>query len=562
MNDSNSGGAFLRRLDNVSRYLILAVIFLLPLATLPIGWLPLPIVKMGVLAFGVLAALIAWSVARLNERAAELPNTNVVRVALLLVAGYFLAAVLSGDVINSLIGFGFERDTVLGMFTFVGALSAVALTTRKVSHFIRLHQMVFASFLVIGVFQIVRLTFGADVILPGLFSTDPTATTLGSWNDLAVLSGLVLLLSLAGLALFSARKTVRGGLYVIVFISLFLLAVVNLSAVWATLAIITFLFAAYMFSDASYDQESGRFVPSVPWTRLLPSILVLVVSVVFLMGSNAIGERISSTFGVAFVDVRPSWEGTVAVGTGVYQQNALFGVGPNAFKEAWVDHKPLSVNETSFWNTDFAFGVGFVPSAFITGGIVVGLLWLLFFAAFARLGLQVFARRIVPPPLRYIVVSSYIGAAYLWVLSIIYVPQTVMLAYAFMFTGAAVAAAHAARIIRTHELRTERSYASGLALTSIVLVTVTVAFGTFLIHIERVVAGAMLSRAVVEANSGNLDRADYLADRASLFTGDIRSSQLKTNVGLVRLSETLGEQVKDKEAQQAKLQKVINQLLY
>lgn len=557
MSDLKKGGTFSARLDTVSRYILLAVIFILPIATLPSGWLPLPLTKMGILALGVFIGLILWAAARLNEHKVEFPNSNLIWVTLLLVAGYLVAAVLSGNVMNSLVGFGFERDTALAMLTFVAAFAAVALTTRKVGHFIRLQQVALASFLVVGVFQIVRVTFGADVILPELFSTDPTATTLGSWSDLAVFGGLALLTSLSGLALFSPKKLATGGLYAVLLVSLFLLILVNLNAVWATLALATFLLAVYIFSDASYDRESGRFIPSVPWVKLLPSILVLIVSIIFLLGGTAIGERINDMFGVAFIDVRPSWEGTVAVGAGVFQENALFGVGPNAFREAWIDHKPMAVNETSFWNTDFTLGVGLIPSAFITGGLVVGLLWLLFFAAFIHLGFRMLAKRIAQPAHMYIAVSSYVGAAYLLALSVVHVPQTVMLAYTFMLIGAAVAAAHIAGVIRTREVLAERNYTSGLALTGAVLMVAVVSFGGFLVHAERVTAGVMLSRAIVVANDGELDRAEYIAERASLFANDIRSSQLKTNTGLIRLTDTLSVEMEDVEAQRAKVQEEI-----
>ena len=62
--------------------------------------------------------------------------------------------------------------------------------------------------------------------------------------------------------LFSAKKILRGGLYLVLIIALFLLALVNLSAVWATLALATFLLAVYIFSDASYDRDSGKFKKS------------------------------------------------------------------------------------------------------------------------------------------------------------------------------------------------------------------------------------------------------------------------------------------------------------
>jgi len=124
--------------------------------------------------------VILWSIARINEHKIEFPKSYVLWASLLLLIGYFLTAILSSNVMQSLVGFGFERDTLLSMFTFVGFLAVVALTTSKVAHIIRLQKVALISFLVLGIFQIVRIVFGASSIFPNIFSSDPTATLLGS----------------------------------------------------------------------------------------------------------------------------------------------------------------------------------------------------------------------------------------------------------------------------------------------------------------------------------------------------------------------------------------------
>jgi len=549
------------RLDAISRGIILAVVLLLPLIIVPAVWLPFTMVKTGFLALGTLAALILWAIARLNEHKLEFPNTNILWVSLTVLAGYFVVAVLSDSVLHSLIGFGFERDTVLSMFTLVGILAAVTVTTKKIAHFMRLQKAALVSFVLLGLFQVVRITIGADVVLPGLFSSDPTATLLGSWNDLAVFSGLALLMSIAGLALFSSKKMVRGLLYAVMLIATFLLVVVNLSVVWATLALTTFVLAVYIFSDASYDRESGRFKPNVPFIRLIPSTFVLVISVVFLLAGNTIGERVSSAFDIAYVDVRPSWEGTMIVGTEVYKESAVLGVGPNSFSEAWVDHKPVGVNETNFWNSDFLFGVGVIPTAFITGGLVLGVLWLLFLAAFMHLGFRILARKIANPAHMYIATSSFIGAAYLWILAIVYVPQTVMLAYTFILTGVAIAAAQMAGVVRTREINAKNSYTSGIILTGVLLAVAITSFGVLGVNVERIVASAKLSRAIASVNGGDLVTAEYIANRLSLFENDARGAQLRANIGVLQLTNILNEESDDVEEQRTRFQQAISKTI-
>ena len=258
-----------------------------------------------------------------------------------------------------------------------------------------------------------------------------------------------------------------------------------------------------------------------------------------------------------YADIRPSWEGTVSVGASVLKENALFGVGPNMFKEAWMVYKPQAVNETNFWNTDFAFGVGIVPTAFITGGLVVGVLWVLFFVSFIHLGVRMLAQRIKQPAYVYIVMSTYVGAVYLWIVSIVYVPQTVMFAYAFILTGGAIAAARIAGLVRTREIKSQQGYTSGLILTGTLLITAVVAFGAFLLHAERVLTGSMLTRAVLAANEGNLTRGIYIAQRASFFTKDPRGERLRTNIGIAEIRKILTEESDDPASQQARLQAAV-----
>lgn len=554
MNETNSNGKLVARLDHIAHILLLVSIFVLPLVALPAGWLPIQIVKMGILALMVSGSLILWAVARLNEHTIVLPRTHVLSASLGLIIGYVVVALLSSHVIQSLIGFGFERDTVLAMTTFIGALCAVLVTTKTLAHIAHMQIVGLAAFLVFACIQTLRVVFGAETILPNVFSSNVTTTVLGSWNDIGVMSGLVLVLVVTSLSLFKPKLYLKIALAVASLFSLFLLSVVNLSSVWAVLALMSLLIFVYVVSDASYDRTSGNFKPRFPLLRMVPSVGVLAVSVVFLIGGTGLGNTIADTFNVAYVDVRPSWEGTVAVGAGVYKESALAGVGPNSFRTAWIEHKPAAVNQTTFWNTDFNFGVGYIPSAFITGGVLVGLLWILFFVSFVRLGFKLFATRIAKESLMYVAVSTYMGAAFLWILSILYVPQTVMLAYTFMLTGAAIAAAHMAGVLRTREVKASDGYAQGLGLMAGVLVVAVLSFGTLLVHAERAYAGAMLSRAVIAANSGDLTRADYIAGRTTIIGSDTRALQLQVNTGLVRISQIVNDQEGDVEVLRTRFQ--------
>lgn len=547
-------------LDMMARNVILSVVFLLPLVVVPVSWMPGAMIKMLVLSLGMAAALIMWLTARLREHKMSFPQSHVLWTSLLILSGYTVAALVSSNVIKSLVGYGYQLDTALMMFVMVSALVATAMTTRKAVHFLRMQKAILISFAILGVFQLLRVVLGADHILPSIFSADPTTTLLGSWNDLAVLGGLALLTTLSGLALFSARKA-RIGLYVVMGIALMLLIVVNLSVVWTTLLIAAFALAIYIFSDASYSRDDGKFKPMIPWTRLWPSLTVVVLSVIFLVGGSTLGGLISKTFGVQYVDIRPSWGGTMVVGAEVLRADPLLGAGPGFFSESWIQHKPSGVNETDFWNADFAFGVGLIPTSVITGGLVLGVLWLMLFIAFFHLGIKIFTKRIVQPGLMYVTLSSYVGAAYLLILSIVYIPQVTLLAYTFVFLGLAVAAGRLVGAVRTHQSDASESYSIGLSHMAVTVIAMVLITGSAGIMIDRGLVNYALARAVSVGNQGNLDAAEKWSHSASFFGDALRSSRVQVDIGTLRLAGILNSEegtVEDRQKQfQSELTKTI-----
>ena len=551
----------IHRFDTIAYILMLSVVLLLPLAALPSAWLPLDGVKMLFFAVPTLAALILWAIARLNTGTLAIPRTYLLVAAPLLALATCISALFSGDVSHALVGFGLERDTTLAVCTFIAALLTTALVVRHPSHVVRLQQAALGAFAVLGIFHVLRLTFGGEAILPTLFSTDVTTSLLGSWSDLAVFSGLLVVLALSALALLRTAAFVRGVLYVALGIALLLLAIVNLATIWTILLVMVCVLALYLFSEASYDRETQKFTPRLPLKRLVPSAVVMLISIVFILAGAGIGERISQTFNVFFLDVRPSWEGTVGIGASVYQENPFFGVGPNAFERAWVAHRPLAVNETNFWDADFTFGVGYIPTAFVTGGLFVGIAWLLFLAAFCYLGFRMLARRLADARYLYIVVSSYIAACYLLITMIVHVPQTAMLAYTFIFIGIAIAVARISGAIQTRTIDTNSGYGEGLALMGVSVVIVVLSFGALVTYTERTYASAVLARAVSVANAGNLDQASALASRAVLFGNDTRVAQLQTRIGITRLAATIQDDTLEPEALQARFQEELTQTI-
>ena len=159
------------------------------------------------------------------------------------------------------------------------------------------------------------------------------------------------------------------------------------------------------------------------------------LSVLFIFAGPIFERFTSNQFGISQIEARPSWQSTIAITEEIYSDSILFGAGPNNFTKEWLLHKPENVNYTPFWNTDFSFGVGIIPTLFITHGLLSVVAWLLFLALFFWSGIRTLVRLDVKPFDNYLSTSSFLSASYLWLLAIFYVPHPSLFFFAFLFSG-------------------------------------------------------------------------------------------------------------------------------
>jgi tetratricopeptide (TPR) repeat protein len=140
--------------------------------------------------------------------------------------------------------------------------------------------------------------------------------------------------------------------------------------------------------------------------------------------------------GISYLEVRPSLQATLDIARHVYHENALLGVGPNKFMDAWRLYKDPSINQTVFWATDFRGGSGYITTQFITTGVLGGLLWIIFLVLFLITGLRMLFKAPQADRFWYFIgSSSFVAALFLWGMSFIYVPGATTLLLAAVFTG-------------------------------------------------------------------------------------------------------------------------------
>jgi tetratricopeptide (TPR) repeat protein len=432
------------RLESVAFYIIAWTTLLLPVFFIPSPSLPFQMTKTALVLFAVLIAFFLYIIARLREGKVMLPRLPALIAIWALPLAYLISSFFSGNINSSLIGAGFELDTfsfiaVMGLMVFL--LPALATTKKQISS---VFLALFVSFAVLTIFLALRLFLGPSFLSFGIFTAE-TSNLLGKWNDLGIFFGLIAILSLVTLERPNFSKFMRLLAYVILIISLVFLAIINFFLVWVVVGIFALGFFVYNLSRDKLNWRQGVLAgagineesESVSKKKILYTTLgVVILSLIFIISGGKIGNAISDALSISQIEARPAWQSTIGITKETYKENLLFGSGPNTFQKQWSLFKPRAINDTLFWNVNFASGVGFVPTSFATVGIAGGLSWLALIVLLLYTGFKALVAGAAEDRFSYFLsLSLFLGSLFLWIMMIIYVPNVSLIAISFFFTG-------------------------------------------------------------------------------------------------------------------------------
>lgn len=514
----------------ISFNILLAVIFFLPLFFLSANILPLGAAKAGFLALGGIAVFIAFLYETLEQGRFSLPKTHLLWGALAIPAVYLASSLMSGSVGLSLWGYNLEVGT-FGSMLFVSVLFGVAaVSIRDVSRIMKAYSAILASISLVLIFGLIKLFWGGAHLSFGIF-VGVMGNPIGSWTDYAVIFGLTSIISLFALEMLSLRKGLRIFLYAALVLSMMMLAVINFSNAWqlvfaaALVSLVYFMTIEKRLVHAPENGEGGH-EHTVKRAKFTAPILVLVVSLLFVLNPTvsatrgSLGNAVSSMFGVSNTDVRPSLTSTLSVAKATLKSNFIFGSGPNTFDRDWLMYKPAGINTTTFWNTSFSSGIGFLPTQVATTGLLGTLIFIVFLVFFVRLGFKSLSKNSDNKIERFIVVSSFITSLFLWASMFVYTPSAVILALAFIFTGVFVGALDATGTIGSREIVFSKylslNFVTVLLLITLGIGTVAIGFVTFqkmlsIRHFEKAIVLANTEGSSVEAIETELGNASNLS---------------------------------------------------
>ncbi len=442
------------RLESWAFYILLATVILSPLAFWPSQYFAIEAVKTIVIAMGTIVPLILLGLAAAKSPRFSLPPKSLVWTSVLVVISVVSSAIASGHFLKSFFGQGFEIGAgsfIVLMFAamFTAYLTVVDRTERIVMFFAGLA----GSFLFIVLLEVLRLAFGPSFLSFGILSTI-TSVLLGSWFGLGAYAIVVLIIGLLGIMILPLSRRMRWLYWFLIVVAMATAYLVNANPIWQAAAVTFLGLTVYLSltkkSLPGQNQPSRSLFRRLAW---LPMIFLVFSLVMVWHGTELAGPAVSK-LGLGYSELTLPWQMTLDVTAGAIKSAPLLGVGPNRFVQAFLDYKPVALNTTNIWGVEFTSGFGLLPTFVATEGLLGLLAWIVFLVFVGILGVRSLRKLFVPsntPPetvmpadqayAHFVILASFTAAAFLWLVSIVYVPTHVIWYLTFILSGIWLAAA-------------------------------------------------------------------------------------------------------------------------
>jgi len=515
------------KLEKFAFWIVLAMVFLIPIAFLSPSILPLDMLKSSIFSIGTSLALLIVLIGGIHSGKFVHPKGILLYASLSVLLAFIasgIALVSTGGIYKSFIGAGNEITTVLFVLVamaFVYVLTVLAPTKERV---LTLLSAVVLGSVIVALFHIIRLVFGADTMSFGGMFSSQIANTIGQWNDVGTYFGLVFLLSYLGIELMSFSKLVRTLLYCMGAIGLGFMIIIGFTGVWYALAIALLVVGLYTKKHAKLS---------------ILTIALFILTVVFSIFGVSIANKLSTALSISQIDVRPSWELSTDIATQTLGQSPLFGAGPNHYVNEYLRTKPSSINQTIFWSVDFFSGVSYITSFAVTlGGLgIIAIIFFLF--TLVKYLAKAFRHKSSDNIHRFILMTGAVMTLYSVVLAILYTPSLAMIILGLLSFALFIIGLKQENLIqfRTCEGATSRK---ALLIKIVGIISAVIVLILFIFFIRRAVAAMYYQRAlVVMSKTGNIEDAEAYVNKALARVNREMYLQGKVELSVLKITKLL-----------------------
>ncbi|ETB63658.1 TPA: tetratricopeptide repeat protein [Candidatus Nomurabacteria bacterium] len=496
----------LKFFNNLSFGILLFTIFASFIFFMPYLPVTLEASKGFLVSIGATLSIFFWFVVRLGEGKFVIPKDRLIILGAVIPFIFLISSFFSSSLYVSLFGNGFEVGTFGSMLILyiIFFLSAVHFQTEnKLKTFFKF--LMITAF-VITIFQLINFTIGFGRFLPGLLQGVSSGNLLGSWNDFALMFGLFVLLSIFSIDLLKSKLIYRIIQYFVLVLGILFLIIINMPLVWLLVGLFGVILFVYNISAGHSHSSSEQESNEKPHANGFPvaSLVLVIISFIFIIGSNSIGNLISNYISLSSPDVRPSFITTSQIAYKAIKHNPFLGTGPNTFVIDWTMWKPAQISNTLFWDIDFNSGFSMFTTLFATVGVLGALSILAFLFVFIIRIIQSLKIAFKDGVLNYFIMTTLMVSLYSWIIFIIYNPNILMLILAFSSSGILIGILIYKRVIPTNEASflndPRNSFFSILFLVVLMMSSISLTY----VYVEKFVSLIYYSKGVV-ANVNDID---------------------------------------------------------
>lgn len=343
-------------------------LFILPILFWPNNIFSLIGLKLGLVFGFFIVALILWSILSLKKNVFNFPRNLLILSVILVPVSYLFSSFFSDNIVASFFGSNISVVSFVGMFfLFVMALLVSVIFDSKRSLF--LFNLVIYFSVILTLFINLIFVFINKPIL-GFFVAN-SANTIGSWTDFGLLGVFGVITSFILIGAQVSKSTLKTFSWIGLVISILTVFIVNTLILWIILGVLSLVYLVYKISVSKRDSglTLNQKIPLVPLIMILFSFFMILVG-------GLVSGVVNPFLEISFQETKPTLSTTFDLAKETLNENPVFGIGTNRFQRAWQQYKPLNVNMTNYWGSDFVFGNSFLSSVPVTLGIVGALSWL------------------------------------------------------------------------------------------------------------------------------------------------------------------------------------------
>jgi len=513
------------RSESIAFNIFIVTVILAPLVFWPSPYFALDMMKTLFIAVGTLLSAIFCGITVMKERKLSLPPKSVSWTGILLVVSMLVSAATSIHFMKSFLGQGFEIGTASFLSVlFVSGLVAYVLTVRRSERAIQMYVSMVSVYLVIFIFQLLRLIFGLKFASLSILNS-LTDTVLGSWTSFGIYSAVVALISLTALLFLPLSRTMKICYSVLTLVGAVGLFLVSSSSLWFIVSLILLAFTIFMSISKSMDKPKaeGGFVTSLVRRTAWVPLILFVVAALFAWRGTSWSAPVLTKVTSQNTELSLPWQMTLDVVAGSIKNYPIFGIGPNHFAQAYLAYKPVGVNQGDGWGVEFSNGFGLIPTFVAAQGLVGMILWILFFVFFGILGARALRRLSNDPSQRFMIVSSFSAAVLLWLAAMFFVPSHAVMFLAFILSGIFLGGAVSYNLLPAFNFTPGMGTRMYKFLPSLLVLCIVVAAVWSLVYIKKTVALSYFGSGIKQlTTAGNPDLAEtYFKKALAIDLSDI-----------------------------------------